>query len=163
MSIFTGNEQQPDFKFNNPFPAADNIKKTIGTPHATSLIALSLLEEKTADLHIEISYADHYKYSLFLQELLAIWETYRPISSFIRSFKEKSEYLTFFGNNQLNQSPSQPNSVLDYKNRSAIIDIEHQVKQTDSLELLDEYTFIIYRLNNGARRLTVQCTGQSLD
>jgi hypothetical protein len=131
-------EQKPKIESNIAFPSLDQIKKFCGEPHGMSLLAISMIDPLNKDLEVKLSFDSDAQLGSAVEHLLAVWEVYTPITSFIRSFQIDGKFVENFNNVELTTETTYPVNVSDYRGKKVIID----ASKTGT-----SYKFKLYRWN----------------
>jgi len=136
-------------KCNQQLNALTTIQKHINSPHGDNLIAISLLDLENRLLEFHMVFEDASYLEIFVDHIFAIWRDYKPISSFLRSYKKNNIYFEQFEGQVLDTQPIFPASPDDFKGKKTIIDVE--VNSSNGTD----YIFKLYKWNEDKPRILI--------
>ena len=114
----------PEIKTNIQLTAIDQLKKYAGVPHGMSMVALTLIDPLNRNLEMNVVFESEMYLNAFADHVINIWEYYKPISSFIRSYKSNGEFLDKFNGYKLKKLTPFPFSIDHFNDKKVIIDVE---------------------------------------
>jgi hypothetical protein len=115
--------------FNRDIIATTSIKKNFGTTHGFSMIAITVLDPESTNLNIDMKFENSYELEKAVDHIFGAWKKYKPIRSFVRSYKLDNQFQEEYAGYKLKLEspfPATQDHFYYEKNKlqDAIIDIE---------------------------------------
>jgi len=142
-------DPMPELTANIKLDAIEEIKKHLTEPHGISLIAITMLDKKNQNLKLEIQFDTEAELITFLSTVLAIWDKYEPIPSYLRSYKQDGQFMDSIDDIKLEHTDAYPTSIEQYRGKKAIIDM--------SLTTPNYFIIQIHRWNETNPRILILC------
>ena len=112
------------FSCNLKLKQIDSINKYLGTPHASSLIALTSIDTANKNINMTIKCPNAFESSSLTQDIIDVWSKYKPIKVYLRSCKTGDKFLTSIDNRDLEtKNIARPSSIDMYKGNDVLIDM----------------------------------------
>lgn len=123
-------------------------KKYIDNPYGGSLVALTMIDTITPGILMDIEFDDSSSIDSFIEYILGIWNNYKCIKTFIRSYMIDSVYKTEFLDKQLVSKNIQPSTITEYNNDAGEISIIIDIEKKES-----NYKFTFYKWQEVSPRI----------
>ncbi len=143
-SILSLKENIVDIKCNLDIDELKVIKQFVTQPHGSSVVGLTVLDVKNRGMDLTLKFDNAILLKTFITRMIDVWNNYKPIKSYIRSFKENGSFLEEYMDKKLSTETHTPHHIDEFHGNDVIIDFDFTE---------NNYKFTIFRWSEPVRHL----------